>query len=134
MTVLAFYELTIGILCVWRITHLLQAEDGPWLIAVRLRLWAGDGFWAELLDCFYCLSLWIALLPAILLGGSLWQSVLLWPALSAGAIFIERILESLPATPAEPAVEEKEMPHGMLQQAQATAVYDSSIQRLPPRK
>ena len=47
-------------LAVWRITHLLNAEDGPWQMLARLRKQAGAGFWGELLDCFCCLSLWLA--------------------------------------------------------------------------
>jgi hypothetical protein len=34
-------------LCAWRITHLLQAEDGPWDFVVRLRRRAGTGFWGD---------------------------------------------------------------------------------------
>jgi len=55
-----FYFLVIGILIVWRITHLFYGEDGPWNLMLRLRRLAGEGFWGQLLDCFYCLSLWIA--------------------------------------------------------------------------
>lgn len=85
-----FYWLLLGILCVWRVTHLLHAEDGPWRLVVRLRQCAGDGFWGELLDCFYCLSLWIAAPLAIVLGSTVRQRALLWPALSAAAILLER--------------------------------------------
>lgn len=85
-----FYWLVLGILAVWRITHLLQAEDGPGEILVRLRRRAGAGFWGSLLDCFYCLSLWIAVPAACLLGEGWRERLLLWPALSAGAILLER--------------------------------------------
>ena len=54
------YDLVLAILGVWRITHLLQAEDGPWALVVRLRRAVGEGFWGGLLDCFYCLSVWVA--------------------------------------------------------------------------
>jgi hypothetical protein len=88
---LELYWLLIGVLAVWRATHLLYAEDGPWDAAIRLRKAAGEGFWAKLLDCFYCLSLWFAA-PAALFIGSTWpERLLLWPALSAGAIVIERV-------------------------------------------
>lgn len=86
----ALYQLLPGVLAVWRITHLLQAEDGPWDVVVRLRARAGDGFWGALMDCFYCLSLWIALPFALLLGASWIEQALLWPALSGGAILLER--------------------------------------------
>lgn len=86
----AFYHLALCVLAVWRITHLLQAEDGPWDLVVRLRRAAGRGFWGRLLDCFYCLSLWIAAPFAIGSGGDVAQILLLWLALSGAAILIER--------------------------------------------
>lgn len=86
-----FYRLIIGILVAWRITHLLFAEDGPWDVIIRLRRQAGAGFWGTLLDCFYCLSLWVAAPLALLLGSGWTGRLLLWPALSAGAILIERL-------------------------------------------
>jgi hypothetical protein len=85
-----FYELILGVLAVWRITHLLNAEDGPWDVLARLRRLAGEGFWGGLLDCFYCLSLWIALPFAALLGDGWRERLLLWPALSGAAILLER--------------------------------------------
>ena len=66
-----FYWLALGILCVWRITHLLSVEDGPWDVVVRLRQAVGSGFWGKLLDCFYCTSLWVATPFAIGLGEGL---------------------------------------------------------------
>jgi hypothetical protein len=85
-----FYLLLVGALSVWRVTHLLQAEDGPWDIVVRLRRWAGNGSWGNLLDCFYCLSLWVAVPLAWLCGDTMIERVLLWLALSAAAILLER--------------------------------------------
>ena len=85
-----FFYLTLGILGVWRITHLLQAEDGPWDLVIRLRHALGSRFWGHLLDCFYCLSLWIAAPFAWLLGPDLRHCFLLWLALSGGAILLAR--------------------------------------------
>lgn len=85
------YELTLATLCVWRITHLLQAEDGPWDLVVRLRRAVGEGFFGRLLDCFYCLSLWISFPFAWGFGASWRERLLLWPALSAVAILLERL-------------------------------------------
>ncbi len=96
------YWLTLGTLCTWRITHLLQAEDGPWDVVVRIRHRAGDGFWGNLLDCFLCLSLWIAAPLAYLTGEGWAERFLLWPALSAGAILLEKVTDhhhgTLPAS------------------------------------
>jgi hypothetical protein len=80
----------LGALAVWRITHLLQAEDGPWDVVVKMRRTAGAGILGQLMDCFYCLSLWIALPFALWVGRTLEESVLLWPALSGAAILLER--------------------------------------------
>jgi len=86
-----FYYLALGILAVWRITHLLHAEDGPWNVFVRFRALFGRGFWGALLDCFYCLSVWIAAPFAWWIGTDWKERLLLWPALSAGAILAERL-------------------------------------------
>jgi len=85
-----FYWLLLGILGVGRITHLLASEDGPFELVARLRLAAGSGFLGKLLDCFYCLSLWIALPFAIWIGSDWRERLLLWPALSGAAILLER--------------------------------------------
>jgi hypothetical protein len=85
-----FYWLVLGVLGVWRITHLLQAEDGPWDVSVRLRRAAGDGFLGGVLDCFACASLWVAAPFALVLGDGWLQGLLLWLALSGGAILLER--------------------------------------------
>ena len=91
------YNLILAVLGVWRITHLLNAEDGPGRALVRLRQWVGFGFWGELLDCFSCLSLWVAAPFAILLGASWDEKLLLWPALSGAAILLERATGQRPA-------------------------------------
>ena len=116
-----YYWLALGVLVVWRLTHLLQAEDGPWDIVVRLRRKVGDGFWGQLQDCFYCLSLWVALPFAFLLGQTLREQLLLWPALSAGAIFLERVVPRDAPFPSVPHIEHEEDEHGMLRTAETTA-------------
>jgi len=114
-----FYWLTLGILGVWRVSHLLNAEDGPADLLVRLRRLARSGFWGSLLDCFYCLSVWMAVPFAYLLGEGWRERLLLWPAMSAGAILLERI--TLKGSAAPPAYyledqenDEKENRDGML--------------------
>ena len=113
-----FYWLALGILAVWRITHLLNAEDGPWDLFVRFRRFVGEGFWGSLLDCFYCLSVWIAVPFAYWLGDSWKERLLLWPALSAGSILAERLTANPRDKEPPPAVyyEEPEDPHGLLRQ------------------
>jgi hypothetical protein len=86
-----FYWPLLGVLTVWRVTHLLIAENGPWDALLRLRRLAGHGFWGSLLGCFYCLSLWVAAPVAYVIGGGWKERVLLWLSLSAAAILLERI-------------------------------------------
>ena len=85
-----FYWLILGVLAVWRVTHALNAEDGPGDLFVKLRRFAGHGFFGTLLDCFYCLSLWTAAPIAYWLGEDWKERLFLWLALSGGAILIER--------------------------------------------
>src|SRR5271169_4911345 len=94
-----FYGLILGILATWRITHLLSAEDGPADVLVRMRRAIGDGFWGDLLDCFYCLSLWVALPFCVVLGAGFKERCLLWVAISGGAILLERITSHSTAPP-----------------------------------
>lgn len=85
-----FYWLTLGILGVWRITYLLHAEDGPWNVLARIRRSLGAGVVGQTLDCFYCLSLWVAIPLAWWLGQTWVERLLLWLGLSGAAILLHR--------------------------------------------
>ena len=115
------YWFALSVLCVWRITHLLQAEDGPGDALVKLRGIAGNGFVGKLLDCFYCLSLWVAAPIAFLVPETQLERLLWWPALSAGAILLERITSQ--RRDDEPALyfEDKEKPDALLRTDESTA-------------
>jgi hypothetical protein len=86
-----FYWLALGVLAVWRVTHLLQGEDGPWDILLRLRRATAAHFIGRILECFYCLSVWVALPLAWIIGQDAQERLMLWPALSGGAILLERV-------------------------------------------
>lgn len=109
-----FYRLILSILAVWRITHLFFAEDGPWDIVVRIRKLAGYEFWGQLLDCFYCLSAWVAAPFAFFLGNKMGEKLLLWPALSAGAILLERITDQAHPDSSDIYQEDGDIEHVML--------------------
>lgn len=91
-----------GCLAVWRITHLLVAEEGPYEVFTKLRSLAADGFWGRLLSCFYCTSVWVATAVSVLIGGKLTHILLSVAAYSGAAILLERA-----TAPAVPWVEEK---------------------------
>ena len=109
-----FFTLVVSSLCVWRITHLLQAEDGPWHIIVKLRRAVGSGFWGELMDCFNCLSLWVSAPFAVIMGSGAGEKILFWLALSAGAILIEAVISRLQGAPTPLYREDEENDDGML--------------------
>jgi Protein of unknown function (DUF1360) len=81
---------------VWRVTHLLHAEDGPFDLIFKVRKSIGDGFLGSLMDCFYCLSLWVALPLGLFIGRSWLERILQWLALSAGAIILQKLLNKNP--------------------------------------
>jgi hypothetical protein len=112
-----FYWLILGILGVWRITHLLNKEDGPWDLLVRFRKLFGNGFVGKLLDCFYCLSIWVSIPLGIWLGDGWKEKILMVLGFSAGAIILER-LTSRPAT--AQFIEDEEISDDMLRQKEGT--------------
>lgn len=72
-------------LAVWRIAHLLALEDGPFDLVFKLRRAVGQGFFGKLLDCFLCLSLWVAIPFALLVSNGWIGRVVSWLALSGSA-------------------------------------------------
>jgi hypothetical protein len=107
--------IALGILGVWRISHLLHAENGPGDVVVKLRRALGNSVAGRAMDCFDCLSMWVALPFALVIGDGWREMVLAWPALSAAAMVLNRAVLRLrpPAVatyvedPAEPAVTEE---------------------------
>jgi hypothetical protein len=83
----------VGTLAVWRLTYLLAAEDGPFYLLARLRRRLGSGSWGGLMDCFYCLSIWIAIPFAIWLGGLWIERLIICLALSGAAILVNRVID-----------------------------------------
>jgi len=77
-------------LATWRLAHLLAEEDGPGGAVVELRSRAGDGMLGELLDCFYCLSIWVAAPTALTVTRDRRRLPLVWLALSGAACLLER--------------------------------------------
>jgi len=90
-----WFRFTLGAIAIWRITHLFIVEDGPWGVIARVRRITATGFLRSLLDCFYCLSLWVAIPFAVLLGHSTSDRLLLWPALSGASILLENLSTKL---------------------------------------
>jgi hypothetical protein len=109
----------------WRVTHLLVEEDGPADVVLRVRRRAGSSALGQVMDCFYCSSLWVALPFAVELtrqpspNAPWWrqgtarrthplESVATWCALSGAACLLERVSES---GVSGPAFDEPIVPH-----------------------
>ncbi len=95
----------IATLAVWRLAHLLSVEDGPGRVVARLRARLGSSLAGQAMDCFGCMSLWLAAPAALFVGGGALDLVAIWLALSGVAFLLERMapggLEIGPL-PAEP--------------------------------
>ena len=85
-----YWYFILSVLAMWRLTHLLGKEDGPFDIIFLMRQKAGAGFFGSLLDCFYCLSVWIALPFGLWLGADWKEKKLMWFALSGAACLLEK--------------------------------------------
>jgi hypothetical protein len=83
-------RLVIAVLAAWRVTHLTVNEDGPWNVITRLRRLAGEGFWGQLMDCFYCASLWVSAIAAAAIAEGWREWPLYWLAISGAACLLER--------------------------------------------
>ena len=94
----AWLRFVVAALATWRVTHLLALEDGPFELLARMR--AALGPFGRLLDCFQCLSLWVAAPLALFVTtrASVWWCV--WLALSAAACLVQRAVE--PSVVVEP--------------------------------
>jgi Protein of unknown function (DUF1360) len=80
----------VGALATWRVTHLLAEEDGPADVVVRLRARAGAGRLGGLMDCFYCLSVWVAAPLTVAVAHRRRPAPVTWLALSGAACLLEQ--------------------------------------------
>ncbi|AHF17731.1 DUF1360 domain-containing protein [Niabella soli] len=88
-------------LAVWRLTHLISKEDGPFDIIYRIRKAAGAGFFGSLLDCFYCVSIWVAAPFGLYAGNGWFEKILYWLSLSGAACLLEQATTHSNNTPPE---------------------------------
>ena len=79
------------VIVTWRVTHLISSEDGPFEIIIKLRKLLGNTFLGKLMDCFYCLSIWIGLGLAGFEGNSLIEIIVMTLYYSGLSILLEKI-------------------------------------------
>lgn len=86
------FVFALALLAVFRVAWLITREEGPFAMFVWLRehvdrnqqTWLGRG-----LNCCNCVSFWVALAAAIVIGGD-W--LLNWLALAGGVVLINKAM------------------------------------------
>jgi Protein of unknown function (DUF1360) len=86
-----FLRLVLAVLATWRVTHLLASEDGLGDIIFRLRRLLGQSLAGKLMDCFNCLSLWVAAPMTLFVSRQPTEWLMSWLAISGGACLLERL-------------------------------------------
>jgi hypothetical protein len=86
-----WFRFVLAVLATWRVAHLVAREDGPFDVVLRVRARAGSGVLGQLMDCPYCLSLWIAAPWAFWIGHVAIEWIAVWLATSGGASLLERV-------------------------------------------
>lgn len=105
----------------WRVTHLIAEEDGPADLVLKLRSRLGSGVLGTLMDCFQCLSLWIAIPFAFVVTRAVVAWVMVWLALSGAACLLERLGTVRTAMPIESPPFPEENHHDVLRSRQGDA-------------
>ena len=72
-------------LAVWRISYLFSQEDGPFDLVIKIRKPFGQGQIGKLLDCFFCLSIWISIPFACIIALTILDGIIVTLALSGAA-------------------------------------------------
>ena len=84
------FRFGIAVLATWRVTHLLASEDGPGDLVVRLRARLGHGPIGRAMDCFQCLSVWVAAPASLTVARRPRELVPVWLAVSGAACLLEK--------------------------------------------
>lgn len=85
--------LLVQILAVWRVAYALHAESGPWDALSKTRRWVARVTSVRVLDCFYCLSTWVALGATFVTDAGWLERAFWWMAVAGGAALFQRVTE-----------------------------------------
>jgi len=90
---------SLAVLAAWRVTHLLAKEDGPGDLIVRLRARLGRGLLGKFMDCFGCLSMWVAIPFAFFVADTALERLVAWLAIAGASCLLDRLgIESPPVS------------------------------------
>ena len=123
MGAMQYYWTIVSILAVWRVSALLNSEAGPWDALKRIRRLLAATVFGDLVNCFYCLSVWVAAPFAFALNNTWKERLLLWPALSAAAIILERTVHRESFTPMPIYQEDQEETNVLRQEQNRPSIY-----------
>ena len=87
-------NMIVDALIVWRLTHLIQAEDGPFDLIFKFHLKLKQlrvKSLSKLFNCFQCFSVWAGISVALIRLGLHWTSLTYGIALSGAAILLQFI-------------------------------------------
>jgi hypothetical protein len=101
----------LAVLATWRATHLLAHEDGPADLIYRFRTLLARSWAGRLMDCFNCLSIWIAAPAALFVTVAPIDWLVTWLALSGAACLLERLVKEPVVFERMPQPEEGEFHH-----------------------
>ncbi len=76
-------------LAVWRVTHLLVREAGPFDLLAKLQRALSRTVFSRLIACFKCLSVWVAIPFTFFVADQWVERAVVWLALSGAAILLE---------------------------------------------
>jgi hypothetical protein len=112
-------RLVLAVLATWRVTHLLASEDGPGDVIFRLRRLLGQSVAGKMMDCFNCLSLWIAAPLALFVSNMPLEWLVTWLAVSGGACLLERMVREPVLMQSAPQDSQGEWDHVLWPEARA---------------
>jgi hypothetical protein len=118
-------RLVLAVLATWRVTHLLASEDGPGDVIFRFRRLLGQSPLGTLMDCFNCMSLWVAAPLALFVSRQPLEWLVTWLAVSGGACLLERMVREPVPPQAAPRDTQGEWNHVLWPEARAAD--DSSV-------
>jgi hypothetical protein len=81
----------VAALATWRVSHLVASEDGPGDVVVRARRRVGESWVGSLMDCFGCVSVWVAAPFGLFAANGRRALLPTWLAVSGAAFLLEEV-------------------------------------------
>lgn len=90
---MTWFSFILALLAVYRVSHLLTQEDGPFDLFSTLREKLGQATWVGRgAACLLCVSFWLSALPAFYLARTYVEFALYWGGIAGGVLVIRKYL------------------------------------------